>query len=379
MLTRNHLAQALVSMLFILSSTSAQRRATPILNIDLSDQRNRQVVVDKEAARYLGHPTTVLLDDQKTILIVYPMGHGAGQIVLKKSTDGGLSWSKRLPVPGNWSTSKEVPTIFKTVDSESVSRIIMFSGLYPARLAVSENNGQNWTDLRPVGEWGGIVVMSGIVRLKDGKYLAMFHDDGRFFRKEGKSKRGMTLYKAISSDGGLTWTFPEEVLSADTVHLCEPGIIRSPNGIQLAVLLRENSRTHNSCIIFSNDEGKTWTQPRELPQTLTGDRHTGKYAPDGRCVISFRDMAKDSPYYGDWVAWVGTYEDLCSMGQGQYRVRLMDNKVSTDCGYPGVEILKDGTFVLTSYGHWTENEMPYIVSVRLQLPELDSLVSSIRK
>ena len=56
---------------------------------------------------------------------------------------------------------------------------------------------------------------------------------------------------------------------------------------------------------------------------------------------------------------------------GQYRVRLMDNRNAWDCAYPGVEVLPDGTFVLTTYGHWTPGEPPYIVSVRLRLEELD--------
>jgi hypothetical protein len=44
----------------------------------------------------------------------------------------------------------------------------------------------------------------------------------------------------------------------------------------------------------------------------------------------------------------------------------------TDCAYPPVEILPDGTIVTTTYGHWTEGEAPYIVSVRLKLAELDA-------
>jgi hypothetical protein len=36
-----------------------------------------------------------------------------------------------------------------------------------------------------------------------------------------------------------------------------------------------------------------------------------------------------------------------------------------------VEVLPDGTFVTTTYGHWRTNEEPYIVSVRLKLGELD--------
>ena len=112
---------------------------------------------------------------------------------------------------------------------------------------------------------------------------------------------------------------------------------------------------------------------RELPGALTGDRHTGKYGPDGRLFISFRDTTHDSPTKGDWVAWVGTYEDITRGREGQYRVRLKDNKKSSDCAYPGVEILPDGTFVTTTYGHWDEGESPYILSVQLKLSELDAL------
>ncbi|MCB1128713.1 MAG: exo-alpha-sialidase, partial [Verrucomicrobiae bacterium] len=151
--------------------------------------------------------------------------------------------------------------------------------------------------------------------------------------------RVMTLYQVFSSDGGLTWSEPESLWSSSEVHLCEPGIIRSPDGKQLVALLRENLRRRNSHAIFSNDEGRTWAAPRELPAALTGDRHTGVYAPDGRLFISFRDTTLESPTKGDWVAWVGTYEDIVNGREGQYRVRLMDNVHAWDCAYPGVEIL----------------------------------------
>jgi hypothetical protein len=90
-------------------------------------------------------------------------------------------------------------------------------------------------------------------------------------------------------------------------------------------------------------------------------------------VISFRDMAKGSQTYGDWVAWVGSYDDIVRGREGAYRVRLMDNLGGNDCAYPGVEVLPDGTFVLTTYGHWTGGEEPYIMNVRFSLPELDTM------
>ena len=59
--------------------------------IDLAFEAERQIVVDREAGQYLGHPTTCLLDDGQTILCVYPKGHGKGGIVFKRSTDGGMT------------------------------------------------------------------------------------------------------------------------------------------------------------------------------------------------------------------------------------------------------------------------------------------------
>ena len=346
--------------------------------VDLAADAGRQVVVDREPGQYLGHPTTVLLEDGRTMIAVYPKGHGRGAIIMKRSADGGLTWSERLPVPENWATSLETPTIHRVVGKDGKKRLIVWSGLYPARLSVSEDDGASWTPLTPAGDWGGVVVMSALVEMKPfgrGRYMAMFHDDGRFFTKEPRQENPVvfTLYRTLSEDGGLTWSFPQPVYKASEVHLCEPGIIRSPDGKTLAALLRENSRRRNSFVIFSKNEGKTWTEPRELSGALTGDRHTGKYAPDGRLLISFRDMTHESPTHGDWVAWVGAFDDIFRGLEGQYRVRLMDNTKSADCAYPGVEVLPNGTFVVTTYGHWTEGEPPYIMSVRLKLDELDRL------
>jgi hypothetical protein len=343
--------------------------------IDLATQKGRQTIVDREQGQYLGHPTTVLLEDNKTMIVVYPKGHGRGAIVLKRSTDGGISWSDRLPTPANWATSLETPTIHRVVDREGRKRLILFSGLYPIRMARSDDDGRTWTPLEPIGDFGGIVAMSSVERLKNGDYMALFHDDGRFLRGAGKVTK-FRVYKTVSHDGGLTWGPPEVIAEHPEAHICEPGLIRSPDGRQIAVLLRENSRKRNSFVIFSDDEGRTWTAPRELPGSLTGDRHVGKYAPDGRLFVSFRDMTRVSPTRGDWVGWVGSYDDIVADREGQYRVRLMDNTKGADCAYPGVEVLPGGTFVVTTYGHWTEGEPAYVVSVRFTLAELDDLAKS---
>jgi len=358
-------------------SAAAPPRTQPddysIPTIDLAHETHRQIVVDREKGQYLGHPTTLVLEDNKTMLIVYPKGHGRGGIVYKRSSDAGLTWSDRLPTPASWATSREVPTLHRVIDKQGVKRIIMFSGLYPIRMSVSEDDGLTWSELKPIGDFGGIVTMGHVERLKNGDYMALFHDDGRFIKSANKRENPpkFLVYKTLSFDGGLTWSAPEVIASHPVAHLCEPGLVRSPDGKQLAVLLRENSRKYNSFVIFSDDEGLTWTKPRELPASLTGDRHTGRYSKDGRLFISFRDTTHVSPTKGDWVGWVGTYDDIVHGREGQYRVRLMDNHKGADCAYPPVERLPDDTFVTTTYGHWTKGESPYIVSVRFKLSELD--------
>ncbi len=376
---RIHVLTAVLCGTFVASGAADeiaphQLRGYSIPLIDLAGETHRQIVVDREPGQYLGHPTTVLLEDGKTMIAVYPKGHGRGAIVMKKSTDGGLTWSERLPVPENWATSQEVPTIYRVVDKQGVKRLIMFSGLYPIRMAVSEDDGENWTPLEPIGDFGGVVAIASLVRLKNGDYMALFHDDGRFLRRDGKrtDRPGHSyVYKTISKDGGLTWGDPIVVTTHKEAFLCEPGAVRSPDGKQIALLLRENNRKFNSFVVFSDDEGETWTEPRQVPGSLTGDRHTAKYAPDGRLFISFRDTTHESPTKGDWVGWVGTYEDIVKGREGQYRIRLMDNTKGADCAYPAVELLPDGTFVTTTYGHWIKDQSPFIVSVRFKMEELD--------
>jgi len=383
--------------------------------VDLDGDVSRQVVVDREPGQYLGHPTTVMLEDNRTILAVYPKGHGRGAVVYKRSSDQGLSWGDRLPVPGSWATSREVPTLHRVVDASGKKRVIMFSGLYPVRLAVSGDDGQTWSELEPAGDWGGVVVMSSVFPLRTGKghYMALFHDDGRFMTADGEHRYEedlkrygsplFTLYKTVSQDGGQTWSFPEAIWGSREIHICEPGAVRSPDGSRIAVLLRENSRRANSQIIFSEDEGHTWTSPRPLPNALTGDRHVLRYAPDGRLVAFFRDRSRDasqgnlldlaaeeeesnysviaartglgSPTEGDWAGWVGTWDDLVNGTEGRYRIRFKDNTKGWDTTYPAVEVAPDGTFITTTYGHWIKGEMPYILSVRFRLEELDSMAS----
>jgi hypothetical protein len=93
-------------------------------------------------------------------------------------------------------------------------------------------------------------------------------------------------------------------------------------------------------------------------------------------VISFRDKAIGGSTYDHFVAWVGTYEDIRKCRPGQYRIKLLHSFHGGDCGYPGMELLGDGTIVATTYIKYrTGKKRHSVVSARFSLKETDPLVA----
>jgi len=279
---------------FLPSRTQPEEYTIP--TIDLSHDKSRQVIVERLPGQYLGHPTTVLMPDGKTIYCTYPLGHGGPAAVLKKSIDGGLTWSDRLPVPENWQTATNCPCIHRLTAPDGRERLFVFEGNGPMRQSHSEDGGKTWTPFEPNG-LHCVVAPITIVPIQGNRLLGMYHRG-----KEDRDRPPLGLWQSISADGGMTWQ--EETLVAEYPggNPCEPFVVRSPDGKQLAALARENARRYNSLLVTSDDEGRTWSKPVELPAALTGDRHMGRYAPDGRLVICFRDTTHQSPTRGDFVA-----------------------------------------------------------------------------
>jgi len=209
-----------------------------------------------------------------------------------------------------------------------------------------------------------------IVPIEDGKRLLGMTNIRR--PNETEEQFSNVVAQSTSVDGGLTWGPWRIILDMPGHKPSEPALIRSPDGEQLVCLMRENNRSYNSWMMVSDDEGATWSGPKQLPASLSGDRHMARYAPDGRLVVCYRDTAAASPTKDHFVGWVGTYEDLAAGREGMYRVKLLHSYAGKDCGYPGLELLPDGTLVATTYVKYRPGpEKHSVVSVRFRLEELD--------
>lgn len=238
--------------------------------------------------------------------------------------------------------------------------------------SVSTDEGKTWS---PMTSNGLMCVMPfcTITSVDGGKKLIGLTNIRR--PGEKKDKTSNIVAQSESIDGGLSWSPWQVIVDMGELKPCEPMIVRSPDQKQLLCLLRENKK-HIAQYILSNDEGRNWSAPKTLPPGLNGDRHMTQYTSDGRLVICFRDTGSGSPTRTHFVAWVGRYEDIIAGRDAQYRVKLLHSFKGGDCGYPGLELLPDGTLVATTYVKYREGpEKNSVVSTRFTLAETDKLAA----
>ena len=337
-------------------------RRLPI--VDLSQETDRQTVIAAGTESvYQGHPTTLLMPDGKTIFAVWCINHGGLGGPMARSDDGGLSWTRiDKTLPPGFSMHENCPSIYRLVDPQGKERLWVFSAAPLMPRIMSEDGGKTWTELPPIG-FRCVMTFSSIVKRKDGSYLGMYH------RRDGES---LQVLRTVTRDGGFTWSEPTVAADVDGKKPCEPCVFRSPDGEELCCLMRENTHKGRSLMMFSRDEGLSWSEPVDTPWALSGDRHVAVYAPDGRLVVAIRERGRRSQTKFHFVGWVGTYDDIKEGREGQYRIKMLHSYASSDCGYPGLEVLPDGTIVATTYIKYRPGKKKHsIVSTRFTLQQTD--------
>ena len=387
-------------------------------------------IVD-DSAGYLGHPDSVLLNNGD-ILTLYPKGHGKGAVLSKISDNGGISYDKEIEnQPISWEKSLETPTVYRLNFANGEEKLILISAnsKWPGmstsggfNSSISVDEGKTWTEFKRFWDNDSempiipIVAMASLTRLKEkgefvDKWMGIFHD------------HNFVNYKTIltfQENGEYNWSKPEKYLSQyrefeTYAGICEVECIRSDGGKgdELCLIARCNKKTCTSLLLFSNDEGETWSKPKEASFALNGERHKAEYTDDGRLFITFRSIERDKKrvkkmkklggelkwYSEGWIAWVGSYDDLKNGREGQYRIKIahtyLDQQnepsivANADTGYCGNVVLKDGTIVTSSYGVFStvekesgkyntdkgkQKRKTFIVSKRIKLSDVEKLI-----
>jgi hypothetical protein len=346
--------------------------------IDISGEAERHVVIAAGTPEiYQGHPTSLLMPDGKTIFVVWSVNHGGPAGPMAQSNDGGKTWTRIDNIlPQGFAKHLNCPSIYRMVDDNGTERLWVFSAHPKMPRILSEDSGKTWNELEPLG-FPCVMTFSSVVSKnpgkQDGKYIAFYHHkidvDGKV--QNGEKQAGvLQVVQTETADAGLTWSQPRVVAAVESRDPCEPFAFWSPDNKEICCLMRDNKHKGRSLMMVSGDHGETWSTPTDTPWGLTGDRHWGVYAPDGRLVIVFRDWAIGSPSRSHFVGWVGTYDDIKQNQSGQFRVKLLHSNAGFDCGYPGIQVLPDGTiFALTYIKYKPGNDKHSVVGVRFKLTQ----------
>ncbi|WP_052361602.1 sialidase family protein [Geminisphaera colitermitum] len=204
----------------------------PLRTVDLSTDTTRHTIIAQGTPDiYQGHPTTLLLPDGRTMYCVWTYNHGGACGPLKRSDDGGLTWSDLLPVPGNWSTVENCPTIFRLPDPDGRTyRLFIYAGQGPdgcMAAAHSNDDGRTWSPMRSNG-LVCVMPFTSIIPIDGGRRLLGLATTRRPNDPDGK-QWSLQLTQSISTDGGFTWS-PWSVPVDDdpALRFGEPFLLPSP-------------------------------------------------------------------------------------------------------------------------------------------------------
>ncbi len=194
----------------------------------------------------------------------------------------------------------------------------------------SSDNGDTWTNAQTNGILG--FEPDRILNLPDGTLGVATH----LMRGIGQEFAEVLW---VSEDGGSTWK-ERGTIAFDGYHFfCEGAVVVLNGGKRLACLLRENhSGGIPNFVVFSDDNGFTWTKPQMMPFAV--HRPYAKQLADGRVMVTGRHVNGGLGTY----AWVGDLEKEvgCYAVGGprrKYSARftedalIIENRLEHECRY----------------------------------------------
>lgn len=221
------------------------------------------------------------------------------------SGDRGRTWSPPRIVA-------ERPGLAKTTRPESLTRlsdgrIAMVSNRLSCREDGKErfegfevrwsDDGMTWSPPAPGGPEGTVPWCNHIVEVDDGDLLLTCR------ASSGIKPVRKAVMQYRSRDGGRTWGGPEIIAQVPHLLLTEPSTVRLRDG-RLFCAIRETSYAgFPSHRIVSEDAGRTWSSPAELP--LSGHELYAGQLDSGRLLIAYRHVGG---YAATW-AWAGDADE----------------------------------------------------------------------
>lgn len=284
----------------------------------LTDKPDRHIVIDRRHGEYIAFPDVIRADNDR-LIVVYNEADKHVQpsrrtLLLTTSDDNGQTWNTFTRMD---SRKSHCPRLTRLASGELVlsDSSAFFFG--------STDNGRTW-EPRPVTGWKHDMV-DKIIDLGNDTFLTTGHTHrGDPHPAIGQRPSEQMVYR--SKDRGKTWADLSLLTDHRNLVLCEASMLHLPDG-RIAALMRENSFVYEPMYLrLSEDNGASWSTP--LPTPLIGHRPTMGLTPDGRLLVTYRNVAPDP----GTCAWLGTLDQLSSGFRVQGRAPDPTNPVLTPEG-----------------------------------------------
>lgn len=172
---------------------------------------------------------------------------------------------------------------------------------------------------------------------------------------------GIEIHKINTENGGTEY-IGKITIDDEKVILCEAFMIELPDGKLLCQMRAENGINDDLFTVYqsiSGDGGKSWTEPCRLLDLTEGAPPHIIMLKSGVLLCTFSRRLQP---YGIMA--------MISLDNGktwEESVRLYENTVSDDIGYPSTIELEDGTLLTTFYATNAENEPCRILQQKWRL------------
>ena len=338
----------------------------------------------RSPGRFTKNPDIIKLPSGRLMLIYSDTDSHWSQknqiLTLLASDDDGKTWFKHREVGRHDFSKGEERLVTPRLSRLNDGRLLVLVDLDdrghfhedqpPGTLAFwSEDDGDTWSEEQKTGMMG--FEPDRAIELPDGRLAVASH----ILRGETQEFADIL---SCSDDGGKTWYEYSTIAHNGYHRFCEGAIVLLDGGKELACVLRENhSAGIPSLVAFSQDMGKTWSEPQILPFAV--HRPYGKQLPDGRVLVTGRHANGGLGTYG----WCGDLK--AEAGQWQVggpptdflaeltpEALVIENKAAHGCDYSLLppecsksEVLMEAKVRVAG----PENEVVAFMSVSSLLPQ----------
>lgn len=265
-----------------------------------------QFVVPSQNGECLCNPTPLFDRKNNNVLLFYAQNHenNASEIFLISSRDNGTIWTKprnltalfdtdsndwtlHMPGPGHGIQTNDGRLIIQIWHRRELAFPVSERN-YGVSVIYSDDAGETW-------QTGGNVPLDD-AQLNESRIVELANGDLLLNARSGafvKSPR----YFSRSSDKGLSWTEPKEILSLQPAFATDSGFTNlQSNGNDFLIFTRPESADlrKNLTVYLSDDEGKSWKNSKIIYAGFTG-YSDAVVLPDGNIgVIYGRDLLEET-------------------------------------------------------------------------------------